>query len=272
MKYPALDRSRLKTFDTCLQRFRPAIPFFVTLFATFLVGLVLFNDAIVSGLSTLIINIGLDPLRAQMIAALIMTSGAAFVGSICGRRKSAAILGGGIVFWIAYLASFIQLENGPVRDPGGHLEPLNVGALVHTSAVMGALGLLSAFIGAAVGVAFSQTLFDPILQLLKSLKGSVLPDTKISAKESISSTSHTQKVMRLVGAWASSFLMVVLLVFVSDASDLFIYSPDVGLHTPPIFSTPGVSKLPSRGTVVEDNLISPSLHWQKRSFLVYLPP
>ncbi len=44
----------------------------------------------------MIISVGLDPLRAQLIAALLITAGAALIGAVVGRRKLGALLGAGI--------------------------------------------------------------------------------------------------------------------------------------------------------------------------------
>src|SRR5712691_1280529 len=144
------------------RRLWPVVPFFISLLLALLSGILLFNAAIIGGLTSIIINVGLDPLRAQLVAALIMTLGAALIGASLGRRKLGAVLGAGIIFWFNYLIGFIELELQPLRDPGGNLEPLNSGALVHTSLVMMALALLSAFIGAAVGLALGEVLLDPL--------------------------------------------------------------------------------------------------------------
>lgn len=76
------------------------------------------------------------------------------------------MVGGGIVFWLGYLANFLQFEQRPVYNPVGDLEVLNEGALIHTAAVMLALGLLSGFFGAAVGVALGEVLLDPPYRML----------------------------------------------------------------------------------------------------------
>ena len=133
------------------------IQFFLAFCATCLSAALLFSERIQGSLVTMIIAIGLDPLRAQLIAALLLTAGAALVGAACGRHKGGAMVGGGIAFWLGYLANFLQLEQRPVYDPAGNLEVLNEGALIHTAAVMLALGLLSAFLGAAVGAAAQET-------------------------------------------------------------------------------------------------------------------
>jgi enterochelin esterase-like enzyme len=77
--------------------------------------------------------------------------------------------------------------------------------------------------------------------------------------------------------------MLVLLVIASGSGDLFIFSPDVGLHTAPIIrqNTPPPQQkqhngqnvpLPTHGTIVQESMISAALGGQKKSFLVYLPP
>src|SRR5712691_9464958 len=89
--------------------------------------------------------LGIDEQRARLIAALLMSTGAALIGAAGGRRKLGAILGAGIVFCIGYLVGFIQHELQPTYDPLGNVELLNGGALVHTAFVMIALALLGAF-------------------------------------------------------------------------------------------------------------------------------
>ncbi len=150
-----------------MQRYPSFLPHLVALLIALLSGVLLFNNSVISALVSTIITIGLDPQRAQLIAALMMTAGTTLLAAIGGRRKLGAILGAVVIFWFGYLAGFIQLERQPVHDPGGILEPLNTGALVHTSCVMLSLAFLVAFIGAAVGVALGEVLLDPPYRLAR---------------------------------------------------------------------------------------------------------
>ena len=145
------------------KRLLPFVSFFVSLILALMSGAYFFSSAVIDQLTSIIITIGLDPLRAQLIAALIMTLIAAFVGATFGRRKLGALVGAGGVFWWRYLSAFIQLELRPMYDPGGHLEPLSNGALIHTSFVMMAIALLSAFFGAAGGVAVGEVVLESLL-------------------------------------------------------------------------------------------------------------
>src|SRR5947209_16611132 len=135
-------------------RFLPVLWFSASLFISLLVGSLFFHYGVTDSLSSLIINMGIDPLRAQFIAALVVSAGVAFVGAALGQSRLGAIIGAGLVFYFRYLADFIQLQLKPLYDAGGHLEALNTDALIHTSFMMIALALLSAFVGAAVGIAF----------------------------------------------------------------------------------------------------------------------
>ncbi len=63
--------------------------------------------------------------------------------------------------------------------------------------------------------------------------------------------------------------MLALIVLASSAGDLFIFSPDIGLHTLPILHN---GHQPTYGTIVQDEVASPALGGQRRVFLVYLPP
>lgn len=252
------------------RRFLPALWFSVSLFLALLAGTLFYHYGAVDSLSSLIINMGIDPLRSQFIAALVISAGVAFVGAALGQRKMGAIVGAGLVFYFRYQAEFIQIQLKPVYDPGGHPQLLNSGALVHTAFMMIALGLLSAFIGSAVGTAFAQAVLLPPYQLLCLLwKRSVLNRTSTTTSTGLftpaTASSSTQAIMiRCLGM----VLLVVLLILAADSSDLFIISPDEGLHAPP--SIGGISQH-VHGAIVQDSVVSAALGGQKRSFLVYLP-
>src|SRR5436190_18336643 len=144
--------------------------FLLSLSTALVSGILLFHPTVIENVSSAIINVGLDPLRAQLIAALLLTLATAFLGAMFGRRKLGAILGAWIVFSFGYLNGFNQLEMQPVHDPGGLLEALDMGALIHTSITMTSLALLSAFCGAAIGVALRGVLVDRWYRLVLSLR------------------------------------------------------------------------------------------------------
>lgn len=258
-----------------LRRNLPFLVFFISLIIAVVSGILFFNPAVIGGLISTIINVGLDPSRAQLIAVLIMTAATALVGAFIGRSKLGALLGAWIVFLFGYLLGFIQRETLPTYDPGGHLEPLVVGALIHTSILMNALALLSAFIGAAVGVALSVVLLDPLYRLARSLRYRY-SHIQEETGQSYVSTAHQRTVFTIIGSWLAAVAMIVLLVLAGNSTELFIYYPEIGLHTVPNISNPtatrGGETIPSQGTVVTDSLVSPTLGGQKRTILVYLPP
>src|SRR5260370_1128014 len=167
----------------------------------------------------------------------------------------------------------------PTYDPGGLLEPLDMGALIHTSITMTALALLSAFCGAAIGVALSEVLLDPLYRLVQSLW------YRYSHKEEETQQLYTATsqatAFTTIGAWLVAIAMIGLIVLASSATELFVYSPDTGLHTVPhivkLLITPtGTSTVGETtslfGASVTDSLVSPTLGGQKRTILVYLPP
>jgi enterochelin esterase-like enzyme len=257
-----------------IRRHSSIILFLLSLCIAILAGLLLFSQTIIGGLTSTIIDIGLDSQRAQLIVALLMTAGAALIGAIWGRRKLGAMLGGGTVFWFGYLAGFIQLQLQPTRDPGGNLEVLNVGALVDTSLTMLALALLSAFIGAAIGVALGEVLLDPLYGLVRlTWQGFVRTNKNISqetreVKEDRIFQPGT--VRGTIASWSGAILMITLLVLASGSGDLFSFSPDVGIHTLP--DIPSKGRVAVHGTIVQDSVVSPALRGQRKPFLVYLPP
>ena len=252
-----------------LERRLPIILFLIAFLVSLLGGVLLFSGSLIGGLIALLVDIGLDPLRAQLIAALFMTAGAALVGAVFGRQRTGAIVGGGIVFWFSYLVGFIQLEQQPVRDPGGNLEPLDVGALIHTSVTMMALALLSAFVGAAVGVALSEVLLDPLYRLLKfAWQRSRRASSPVFKKTAEQGATRSETVVETLRSWLGVAMMVVLLVLAGGSGELFLYSPDIGLHTFPTIR----SGVLAHGTIVQDSVVSPTLSGQKKPFLIYLPP
>jgi enterochelin esterase-like enzyme len=244
--------------------------FSISLFISLLVGSLFFHYGVADSLSSLIINMGIDPLRSQFIAALVVSAGVAFVGAALGQRALGAIIGAGLVFYFQYLAGFIQLQLKPVYDPGGHQKLLNTAALIHTSFMMMALGLLSAFIGAAVGIAFAQVVLYPPYHLLRWLwQRYVAPHLSTSMHtHEITSPTTSPSTPAIVMRWLGMLLLVTLLALAAGSSDLFIISPDEGLHAAP--SIGGVSQR-VHGAIVQDAVVSVALGGQKRSFLVYLP-
>jgi enterochelin esterase-like enzyme len=245
-------------------------------------GLWLFHPSVIGNVSSAIINVGLDPLRAQLIAALLLTLATALLGAVFGRRKLGAILGAWVIFSFGYLNGFIQLEMQPAYDPGGHLEPLDMGALIHTSITMTALALLSAFCGAAIGVALGEVLLDPLYQLVRSLwyRYSHMEEETLKLHPPLPQTSQPTA-FTTIGAWLVALAMIGLIVLAGSSTELFVYSPDTGLHTVPHIVKPTIiptgtstvkETIPPYGIIVTDNLVSPSLGGQRRTIVVYLPP
>ena len=261
------------------QQKRPIVLFLLSLSIALVSGLVLFLPTVIGNVSSAIINVGLDPLRAQLIAALLLTLATAFLGAVFGRRKLGAILGAWIVFSFGYLNGFIQLEMQPMYDPGGLLEPLDMGALIHTSITMTSLALLSAFCGAAIGVALSEVLLDPLYRLVQSLWYRY--KHKEDETQQLYAQTSQATAFTTIGAWLIAIVTIGLIVLASSATELFMYSPDIGLHTVPHIAKPAntqtgtstaIETIPSFGTVVTDSLVSHMLGGQRRTIEVYLPP
>lgn len=264
----------------------PLLYFLVAMILSLLSGLLLFRPQVIGGISSTVINMGLDPQRSELIAAMVMAAAAALVGGMLGRRKFAALFGASLVFWFLYLSDFIQTQLRPYYDPGGHLEPLNNDALLHTAAMMMALGLVSAYAGAAVGVALSETLLDPPYHLLQALWARISMDrrptrplpsapTPLASDAPAAATfvrsSQPISILRQALSWLGAIILVVLIVLVSGSGNLFMFSPDIGLHEPPTIAGPGHTTL-IHGTIVQDGLVSAALGGMTKQFMVYLPP
>ncbi|HEU5381435.1 MAG TPA: alpha/beta hydrolase-fold protein [Ktedonobacteraceae bacterium] len=247
----------------------------LTLLLAFLSGGVLAALPLSSDLSSTIIALGLDPLRVRLLMALLLTAGAAGAGALVGRRKVGAMLGGGGFFSWSYLFGFFQIELQPVRDPLGNLEPLNQSMLVHTVLVLLALALLVAFVGAAVGRAVSEVLVNPLLLLVQTFwryaslwRIARLKRAKIAGRTALVMASFSGK--KVIVSWLAALLFATLCVLAASSIDLFLYTPDIGLHLAPIL--PSGNGNPVAGTLVEDSIVSPALDGQRKPFLVYLPP
>ncbi len=255
------------------RRLLPILWFLVSLLLAFLGGLFLFASSM-EGLTTGIINIGLDPQRAQFIAVLLLTLGAACIGALLGRQKAGAFVGAGLIFVLNYLYSFVQAQLKPVFDPGGRPEPLNSGTLFHNTIIMLALGLLSAFIGSAVGAALAEAALEPPYKLIRSLwQRFVLKQgeaTASMAENDYALIPRTRTLLPQISRWLTAGIVIAMVVLAANSSDLFIFSPDVGVHTKPQFKNNNGQVL--AGTTVSDRLVSPALQGQLRTFIVYLPP
>jgi S-formylglutathione hydrolase FrmB len=258
--------------STAIQGLSPVLPHLVSLCVALFGGLWLFHSTVSSNLTSTILDFGLDPQRTQLVSALLLTTGAAFIGAIIGRRKLTVMIGAGTVFCVNYLMGFVQLELQPVRDPGGNLEALNIEVLIHTSFVMLALALLCAFIGSAVGRGFGEVLLAPpyrFVEFLWQRRRPVSSQRTLPLLRKETTRGRTTSIIpsrNTLGSWFATATMTILVILASSASDLFIFSPDTGLH-----ALPSLTSI-ERGTIVHDEVISPALGGQQKPFLVYLPP
>lgn len=219
-----------------------------------------FSPPVLAALTTPIVAVGLDPLTTGLISALFLITSAALVSAMVSRQRLGTAIGAGIIYSLSYVLPFLQQELLPHHDPGGHTELLNTGILVHTISVLLASGLLCAYLGTIIGSELSKAVFDPIWQLAQLIRYTRFRPNQVAAAEK----TRQRSAWGLVSAWLGLFALLGLLFLSSGIGDLLFFSPDVGLHNPPTVST--------HGALVADSMVSPALHGQRRSFLVYLPP
>lgn len=261
------------------QRVTFLLPGFATVCVAVLSGVFLFTPSILGTLVSFMLTLGLDQLRAALVASLLMTTGAALLGAFIGRRKWAALLGATAVFSVNYLYSFIHLELQPVYDPGRNLEPLNMGNLVHTGSIMLALALLCAFAGSAIGGTLSEVVFTPFVHLLYVLKKRLfdisVQNTLLLPRQK-AAPARGKVVSALIRSWIAAVGMCVIVLLASGSGDLFIFSPDVGLHSFPVLHSHSgnghTGNGTERGTIIQEHIVSTALGGQEKPFLVYLPP
>lgn len=250
-----------------LSRFQHSAPLWRSLIGSgvaLLVALFFFSPPVMTALTTPIVAVGLDPLTTELISALFLIASAALTGAMVSRQRLGAVIGAEVTYSLCYLVPFLHQELSPHYDPGGHLETFNASALVHTISVLLAVGLLCAYLGAAIGGDLGEVLLDPIWQL-----GQLIWHTRLrpnqARKQSVAGEKARQRsAWHLFSAWAGLFTLLGLFLLSSDIGDLLFYSPDVGVHNSPAAVT--------HGTLIADGMLSPALHGQRRSFLVYLPP
>ncbi len=232
-----------------------------------LVTLFLFSPPVLKALTAPIAALGLDPLTARLIATLILVTSAALLSSMGSRQRLGPMIGTAITYSLSYMLPFLRQELLPHYDPGGHLEVLNTGMLAYTMAVLLASGLLCAFLGTAIGEALGEVLFDPIRQLVH-----LVWHRRFTRFRSNQAKNHVAVIEKkghrstwsLLSTWIGLFTLLGLFLLSRGIGDLLFYSPDVGLHNPPLVA--------ASGTLVAESMVSPALHGQHRSFQVYLPP
>lgn len=247
-----------------LRRYAPLWRVLIGLGIALLVAWFFFSPPVLMALTTPIVAAGLDPLTTTLITALTLATGAALVSALLSRQRLGATLGTGIIYGLSYVLPFFQQELLPRHDPAGHLETLNTGMLAHTISVLLASGLLCAFLGTAIGRALGEVLFDPIWQLARLIWRARFTSRQAKKQAPGGERTRPRSLGSLLFAWAGLLALLGLFLLSRGIGELLFYSPDVGLHNPPVVTT--------RGTLIADSMVSPALHGQRRSFLVYLPP
>ncbi len=253
------ESEQLSHFQRYAQLWHSLIGLIIALLAT----LLFFSPVVMPVLTDPIVAAGLDPLPTALISALCVITCASVVSALLSRQHSGTVLGAGIIYAISYILPFFHQALSPHYDPGGHLETLNMGALAHNISILLAAGLLCAFLGAAMGKALNEVLLDPIWQLAQ-----LLWHTRFSARRAKKQPVVVEKARpcsswRLFFTWVGFFALLAIILVSSGIGDLLFFSPDVGIYN---------SNSSAGGTLIADSMISPALHGQRRSFLVYLPP
>jgi enterochelin esterase-like enzyme len=229
-----------------------------------LVAWFFFSPPVLTAFITPIAAAGLDPLTTRLISALLLITSTALVSAMVIRQRLGATIGAGITYSLNYVLPFLHQELLPRYDPGGHLEVLNTSMLAHTISVLLASGLLCAYLGTIIGSALGEVLFDPIWQLAQLIWRTRFNSNQAKKQAIAGEKVRQRSTWGLFSAWVGLFTLLGLFLLSNGIGDLLFYSPDVGLHNPPVVTT--------HGTLIADSMASPALHGQRRSFLVYLPP
>jgi pimeloyl-ACP methyl ester carboxylesterase len=228
------------------------------------VALFFFSPVVMTALTTPIAAVGLDPLTTGLSIALLLIASAALISAMVSRQRLVTVIGAGVIYSLSYVVPFLHQELLPHYDPAGHLETFNASAMVHTISVLLATGLLCAYFGAAIGSALGEVLLDPIWQLAQLIWHARLSSNQARKQSTAGEQVRQRNSWHLYSAWISLFTLLGLFLLSSGIGNLLFYSPDVGVHNSPAGAT--------RGTLIAESMLSPALHGQRRSFLVYLPP
>ncbi|HZO73672.1 MAG TPA: alpha/beta hydrolase-fold protein [Ktedonobacteraceae bacterium] len=223
-----------------------------------------FFSPIMTFLTTPIVAVGFDPLPTELISALFLISCASLVSALVSRQRFSTAIGAGITYGCSYVLPFLRQELSPHYDPAGHLETLNASVLTHAIAVLLASGLLCAFLGAAIGSALGEMLLDPIWQLAQLIWRTRFISRLAREQSTAGEKAQPRSAWKLFSAWTGFFMLLGIILLSNGIGNLLFYSPDVGIYSSPSVGT--------HGTLIADSMISPALHGQRRSFLVYLPP
>ncbi|GER88867.1 hypothetical protein KDW_30290 [Dictyobacter vulcani] len=249
----------------------PILWFFVSFLVALLSGFFLFRHTVYDELTATLITTSLDAMRSQLIAALLLTALAAIIGALLTNRKMGAVLGATVVFILRYMITFIQTELIPVTDAGGHIKPLQPDALNHTTLMMGALAILSAFIGSAIGASLYEIFVKPPALLIHNIWQHYVNKQDLSAQ-----TTHSMSIQGNIQRWhlerwIALFIMIGLFFLASQSGNLFIISPDADLHSAPLVGTAN-SDVPAFGHTQILKVRSKLLGNRMRQFEIYLPP
>ncbi len=244
------------------KRYAPLWRYLIGLSIALLTTVFFFSPVVLLSLITPIVAVGLNSLTTTLISALLLVTGAALVSAMVSQQRFGTAIGAGITYGFSYILPFLHQELLPHYDPAGHLETLKVSVLVHTISVLLATGLLCAYLGAAMGSALGMVLLDPIWQLVQLIRRF---SSNPAQKQPVAGEQVQQhNPWNLFFVWVSFFMLLGILLLSSGIGDLLFFSPDVGLYNPPVVAT--------GGTLIVNSMVSPALHGQHRSFLVYLPP
>src|SRR5438270_1998570 len=102
-----------------MKRFGGALHSALSCLLALLCGILLLHDPFIGQVVSWLLAAGLDVLRAQLVAVLMMTATAAFLAVFVLRKRLGAILGASGAFFAIYLLAFLHTEHQPVYDPGG---------------------------------------------------------------------------------------------------------------------------------------------------------
>ncbi len=222
-----------------------------------LIALLLRWGGVDNSLTRLMLTLGFDTERAQMVAAVLAALLTATIGGAILVRRGWACWGSLAFFVVAYLIPFAAQTTQRITGPSGLPEALVPAALIRVLAGLLALGGLGAAAGAVLGEAFGRQVVLPLVvgmvRLAGRLRGRPAPGAGWLTAHSLGTLALGGLVVLALGASAAT------------VSDLLTFGPSADLYQQ-------VRPMAQGGTVQHGSYSSPALGGIARHYVIYLPP
>lgn len=207
-----------------------------------------------------------DQERVLLMTTLLMMLGGCAVAGVVFRLRLPAVLGGMLYFGAWYLLPFVQRVQHPPLGPAGLPQQLIPGALTSMTITLVGVALISASVGAALGVAYGELVVTPLISLAVRLWRWGRQRTPASGLAVVRGLPRTGISLALGG-----LLIYALVLTGAVPGTLLTYGIEGTLYrlAP---GAQGKAGAEAHGTVLQATYNSPALGGISRTYFIYLPP